>query len=656
MALNNVPRLKNRKKLQILLDEFDGGVNTLLSETRIKKNESKEALNLMLIEDGVWTPRWGTADYGTSLTSIEGAAEYVASDGSRELIVIDSGTPKKSTDDGETWNTITGATFTTGNRMRFHQYGANNSSGTFKHFLYMVNGVDAIARYDGSTIETYTEISAPTWAGTPIARTGLTAGSYTYYYQITAQNDVGETVASTEESITVNKTRSNWDASNYLTLDWNSVSGADRYVVYFGESSGYEYYVTEVDGSQTSFVDDGTIAFNSLIVPPVENTTGGPILNNITSSGNRLWGVGTDNLVYWTGSVGAERGIFSIAAGGGFLGLERGGRATVTTIADYQGTPRVFSRYPEGGGQLWTINEGSITVGGTEVTVMTPIKITNSTGTNSIGSVIPVENDIFYWDNGVRVLGNEPGVLNVLRTNELSSRIRPYVQSLNDSGISNIEGIYHESKVLFSVPRGGTSNDKIIVYDRERLAWYVEWTVGVDQFVRYTDTNGTPRLLGATSTKLIEFSESYENDSGTAFSTKYVSPRIQVGKDDFTQFAKIKKSYVRLRNTVGSVSISIAGTTKTKGITSLASTEISSESSSTGMSFELLSYTAPSDSTGTPSTFSSESLIKEVTVNKLIRDLQVTVSTTGSGNKFTLIGVLFEGLPVNTGSPSSWKT
>lgn len=656
MALRVTPKLKNRKPVQILLNKFDGGVNDLLSETRIKPNEAKEAVNLMLIEDGVWTKRWGTADYGTAVTSIDGAAEYVASDGSRELVIIDNGTPKKSTDDGENWSTITGATFTAGERMRFHQYGANNSSGVFKHYLYMVNGTDKIARYDGSTIQTYTEIDAPAWAGTPIARTGLTTGDYTYYYQVTAQNDVGETVASTEESIAVNKIRDNWDSSNYVTLDWNAVTGAERYVIYVSDASGYETYLDTVPAAETGYVDDGTASPNTFIEPPIDNTTGGPILKSIVSSGNRLWGVGTDNLVYFTGSIGSERGIFSISSGGGFVGLERGGRSTVTTVVDFQGLPHVFSKYPGGKGQVWRIDEGSITVGSVSVTLMTPTKIVDSTGTSAVGAVIPVENDVFYWDEGVRVLGNEPGVLNVLRTNELSSRIRTYVRGLREGGIDNIEAAYYDAKVFFSVPRNTTSPDRIIVYDRERLAWYVHWTVGVDQFLQYTDTTNTTRLLGVSGGKLIEFSENYETDSGTAFTTKYVSPRIQVNKDDFTQFAKIKRAYMRLRNTVGSVNITIAGTSKTKGISSLASRSISSESSETGTSWELLSYTQLSSSTGTPTTYASESLIKEIILNKLVRDLQVTVSTSGSGDRFTLIGVLFEGLPVNTGSPSAWKS
>lgn len=656
MALRRSTKLQNKKRLQIALDSFNGGVNTLLSETRIKKNEAKEALNLMLIEDGVWTKRWGTANYGTVLTSIDGAAEYVTSSGSRELVVIDNGTPKKSTDDGANWSTITGATFTAGHRMRFYQYGANDSSGIFKYYLYMVNGEDQIARYNGSTIETYTEIGAPDWAATPIARTGLTAGDYDYYYQVTAQNEVGETVGSTEETIGVNKARENWDTSNYVTLDWDAVTGAVRYVIYIAETSGYETYLTEVDAGQTSYVDDGTASPNTLIEPPIENTTGGPVLLNIIASGNRLWGVGANNLVYYTGSVGSERGIFSISSGGGFVGLERGGRAIASTIVDFQGNPHVFCKYPGGGGQIWKLSESTLTVGGQDVTVMVPTKIIDSTGTMSVGSVVTVENDVFYWDKGVRVLGNEPGVLNVLRTNELSSRIRPYIQSLDPTGIGGVESVYFDAKVFFSVPRNGASNDRIIVYDRERMAWYLEWTRGVDQFLVYTDTTGTTRLLGVDGGQLIEFSENYENDSGTAFSTRYTSPRIQVGGNDFTQFAKIKRAYIRLRETTGTVNISIAGTGKTESITGLASRTITGDHSNTGVSFELLSYTQLSGSTGSPETFSSESLIKEIVLNKLVRDLQITISTTGSGDQFALIGVLFEGLPGATGSPSSWRS
>jgi len=653
LDVRQIPKLKNRKPLQIKLDSFNGGVNTLLSETRIKTNEAKEATNLMLIEDGVWTKRWGAEDYGTALSgTIDGAHEYVATDGTRELIVIDAGTPKKSTDDGVTWTTITGGTFTAGNQCYFHQIGVL-SGGSIENRLYIVNGVDNLAYYDGTQIQTYSSLSAPAWAATPLAKTGLTGTNYTYYYQVTAVNDVGETLTSSEQSIQVGDIRDNWDGSNYVTLDWNAVTGATKYLIYVSDLSGHELYLDET--TDTQYDDKGQASPNSYIEPPLDNTTAGPILKTITSSGGRLWGVDTENKIWFSGSTASEKGTFGIHTGGGWVGIERGSRATATTVVDFQGKPHVFMKYPEGKGQIWEINETTVTVGSVDVTVMIPNKILDATGTEAVGSVVHVENDVFYWDNGVRVLGNEPGVLNVLRTNELSSRVRPYVTALTADSEDKVTAFYWDSKVLFSVPRNSSTPDRIIVYDRERLAWFLDWTIGVSQFLLYTDTDGKTRLLGVSGSKLIEFSSNYEADSGTAFNTRYISPRIAISDKDFTQWAKIFRAYLRLRNTLGTVNVTITGTGKSEAYSSLATETITPGSSNSGLSWDQMSDFQLSDSNGTPSSYQNESLIKRIKVNKLVRDIQITLETSGVGDKFTLIGVLFEGLPVDTGDPTSWR-
>lgn len=659
MAVNvqDLPKLTNKRPVEVLLDEFDGGTNVLLSETRIAKNEAKESLNLMLIEDGVWTKRWGSKQWGASLVgTIDGWGEYVKTDDTREMLVIDAGTLKKSTDDGATWSTVTGVTFTAGSRAYFYQYGAYDSvTNTQKNYMYIANGVDKIARYDGSTVSRYTQIAAPSASLSATRGGGLSTGSYNYYYVVTSVNSGGETDSSAEFSVSggVNLQRAQWvDADENVALSWTAVSGAIKYVVYASDLSGTHFFLGET--TVNSFVDDGS-QWNDQIVPPDSNQTGGPTLKSVTESGNRLWGVGTDNYIHFTGNIGSEKGNFSAGAGGGYVGVARGTKAVAMTVHDVQGKPHVWLKNPEGGGQIWRIDEQTISVAGVDVVVQVPSKVLDATGTNAIAAVIPVENDIFYWDRGVRVLGNEPGVLNVLRTNELSANIRPYIESLQPGGIPEISAFYYKGKVLFSVPYNSTTPDRTIVYDRERTAWIKDWSVGVTQWGVYTESAGTTKLIGSIGNKLYEFSENYDNDDGVAFSTKYVSPRLSVGGKNFTEFAKIKKAYVKLRDTIGNVNITITGTGKTERFSNLATKTISAEGSNTGMSFEPLSFTQLSTSTGMPTTFQSESLIKRIDVKKLVRDIQITISTTGSGNQFTLIGVLFTGQPVNTGDPANWR-
>ena len=77
--------------------------------------------------------------------------------------------------------------------------------------------------------------------------------------------------------------------------------------------------------------------------------------------------------------------------------------------------------------------------------------------------------------NAVQVWGNEAQYYNVLRSNEISSKVRPYIRSLSADSISKICAYYYDAKVFISVPTSSGDPDRTLVYDRERLAWYKDW-------------------------------------------------------------------------------------------------------------------------------------------------------------------------------------
>lgn len=649
LEIQKIPRLANRRLQAVRIDKFDGGSNTLFSETRLEKNEAKEAQNLILIEDGIWDKRWGTSQYGgVSWTgTLDGFTEYKKTDGTREMIVVADGKIWRVDPAAQTKTQITGATPTAGYRCFFVQIGSK---------LYIANGQDALVRYDGSTLSTYTGLTTP--VGQALARgAGLAAGSITYYYRVTAVNDVGETVASTEASITVNKLRDAWvTASNeYLDFSWTAVAGALQYVIYFSDTSGYEVKLSTVNTN--SYRDYGTDTPNPYIEPPNDNSTTGPKFTSMFISGNRIWGTGDPNnpyRAYFTGT-GVFLGNFSPAYGGGWIDLEKGGRATTVTGCDFQGKAHIFMKTDDGKGQVWQITLESQTIGTTSFIVPIPLKIINSVGTNAARSVVYVENDVLFLNpKAVQVLGNEPGVLNVLRTNELSAKIRPYIRDLDAASLSKACAYYYDAKVFFSVPTSSGEPNKIVIFDRERTAWIKDWSIGVSQFGEYTDTTGVTHLLGINSNKLIEFSPNYQGDSGTAFTWKYVSPRIPMSKD-WTQFAKIKRVYVRLRNTQGTVIFSVTGTKKSGSFTGLGSAEITAGSSDTGMGWDQIGAVQIGNTLGAPTTFADENMIKYMTINKLIRDIQYTVQGSGLSDRTVLTGLMFEGFVIPTSKPSDWK-
>lgn len=654
------------KKVEIKIDDFKRGVNKLVEDTRLKEDEAVEATNLMLDQDGVYTVRWGT-DYYTpaidDVTGIDGFAEY-SSGNTREIIMVgNDGNVYKSVDGGAAEEVVTSgaasAGLTANTRAYFKQIG---------NFLYITNGVDPLVRYDGTNIATYTELAAPGWAGTPLARgAGLSAGSFTYYYQVTALNEVGETVGGTEQNITIDKERELWDTTagdEYITVDWAAVASATQYQIYMGTESGYLAKVKTIQGTATVWNDTGVDVINPYIEVPDDNTTGAPKFTHMEISNNRLWATGNPDApyrVYFSGT-GQFIGTFSDFYGGGWIDLEKGGRETPIAVVHYvtgtgSGVATAICSTPEGRGSVWQISITTATVEDESFAVPSGTKIVGSAGSNAPLSVVLAGNDVFFANKrGVFALGTEKNYYGILRTNELTSRIRPYWQGIIGSVLESVCGYDYQAKVFFSVATSGTTNNRIIYYDRERTAWVVDWSLGVKQFGEYTDSDGNTHFLASEdgSDRLIEFSSSFKGDKGSAFTTSYISPKIQMGKK-WDEFAKIKKAYIRLGNPTGSINFEVSGTQKDGSYSGLASETITSIFSLTGMGFDQMGAVKMGDTLGSPTAFSQDSDIRYVKVNKKVRDIQFRVSSTSKESQYTLLGLMAEGNLIQGSPPSAWK-
>jgi len=382
----------SRRKVSIEIKSFIGASNKLLDEARLKPNEAVTARNLIQVQDGLWKPRWGTQYYGVDAGSnIDGAHEYTKSDGSTELIVIAGGKAYKSSNGGS-WTEITGGTFTAGKQCYFMQIAG---------YLYIANGTDNLTRYNGTTLATYTELNAPANLS-GVRASGLASGSFTYYAEVTALNEVGETTGSTEASVTVNKKRDLWTSStDGITWSWDTLSGSSRYQLYIADESGDECLLVSTTG--TSYLDNGTLEINTYIEPPLQNTTGAPKFKSMTISGNRIWATNDPNSLYkvYFSGTGGFIGNFSDFYGGGWINLEKGGREMPTVVVHYQsgtgsGRATALARTPEGRGAVWQLEISSATIGDTSFSIPSAVKIVGSFGTDSILGVVATNNDILF--------------------------------------------------------------------------------------------------------------------------------------------------------------------------------------------------------------------------------------------------------------------
>lgn len=647
-----------KNEITIPIEKFNGGVVRLVDEARLQLDQAKEAQNLIQVQDGLYKPRWGRDYYGADLTTnIDGATEYVVSRSSRELIVITNGVLKYSTDNGNTWNTQTGASFTAGTTCYFLQ---------INQYLYITNGTDSLARYtsNGSSrsLTTYSAINAPgSLSGT--ATSTITGTGYTYWAQVTALNDIGETVGSTEASCTVTKKRDLWTSTtDGITWSWGSVVGANRYQLYISDEQGDQALLTST--TSTTFLDNGTLTINQYVTPPLSNTTSAPKFKDMIVSGNRIWATNDPNnpyMVYFSG-VGTFIGVFSDFYGGGWINLEKGGREFPIKAVHYmtgqgEGRATVLCSTPEGRGAVWQITISTATVGDTSFSVPSASKVVGSFGTDAMLSVVSDANNIWFYNRrGIFNLGPEKQYFGILRTNEQSSRIRPYIRGLIGSQISKVAAYYYDAKLFFSVPTSSVGNSATIIYDTERLNWIVDWTFGVQRFFEYTDSNNVTHLLyvPVSGTQLVEISENIQGDFGAAFDTIYTSGRWQVSKL-FKDFSKINKVYLKLGSPRGSINFEVKGTQRNKPYSTLATKTITPTYSLTGMGWDLMGNVQMGSTEGTPTSFSDTADIRYVKIRKKIRDIQFRITTSSVDADYTLLGFILEGRATKTRPPSSWK-
>lgn len=642
--------------LQILLEIKSNkrGVNKLLQEARVRPDESVEAINLLQVEDGLWKNKWGAEYYGAALASeIDGATEFLRSDLTTEVCVV-SGGKFYTSQNGGVWSEKGSLGFTPGIQCYFMQIGG---------FLYIANGTDPLTRYNGTTLLVYTEISTP--GGLTASLTGSsTTGSFTYYAEVTALNDVGETVGSTEASKTINKHRDTWDTTKNegITWSWNAVSGASRYQLYISDQTGYEALLTST--TTTSFTDNGSLQINPYITPPLQNTTTAPKFKSMVVSGNRIWAANDPNspyTVYFSGT-GTNIGNFSDFYGGGWINLEKGGREIPQKVLHYQtgggmGIATVLCKTPEGRGSIWQISIDSLTVGDTTFSVPSANKIIGSFGTESLLSVTPTIKDFMFFNRkGIFKTGPKQNFYGILITEEQSVNIRPYIRNLTGSALENVAAYTYDGKVFFAVPNGSNTNNNIIIWDLERSNWSVYWTNAVKQFLEYTDTNKVTHFLYVPvgGKQLAELNENFEGDFGVAYRTSYASGRLPARKY-WNQFAKVDKAYIKLGNPKGTINFEVSGTGKTKAFTSLGTRTITSGLSNTGMGWDPMGSVLMGDTAGAPTFFSDSAQKKYIKIRKELNDVQFRVSSNTYGTAYTIQGFLLEGRPKNTRPPNSWK-
>jgi hypothetical protein len=264
--------------------------------------------------------------------------------------------------------------------------------------------------------------------------------------------------------------------------------------------------------------------------------------------------------------------------------------------------------------------------------------------------VVRVENDVFFLSlEGLYSVGSEANYLNEIRSKEISTRIRSYMNNLTDTDYSEATATYIDHKYILSFP----TRKETIVYDYERRAFLGRWITpyGITKWFKYFDTTNAEKwLAGADDGNIKYFSEDLNSDEGTAISKKLLTRREPF--DDWSNMKMTDKFFVLFRNIRGSVQVTILGEEKSGQMASLKSYTITGvvagEAGHGQDQWGDATYGESQDAVNV----SSGDFVRWSQVYKTVRVVQLEVISTGASDNWELIAVKMMAQPLGIGSLS----
>jgi len=546
------PKGKDPKALEIKWGNFARGLNTLISPQKIRDDELSKADNIILEDEGTPMRRWGTQNFGNDIgtSQVDGLYTYYGSGGTSQLLALAGGFLRKYNSATGAYDMVNGASFSTG---------VQTDGVMALDNMYFVNNTDGMYKYDGTSLIPFNSVSLPgsTWT---TRGNSLVSGPYANSYRISAVNAVGETLATSSIKAHTNLERSIWntDAANLkagfsVNVNWTPSVGATGYNIY-GVVDGSERYLDHVDGQALStYQDYGYKNPSEVFTPPEGDNTGGQKGTYLLEfKGSILVAGDSTNPSRVHFSAGADKvDSFLISDGGGWIDVSKNSEdGKIKGLGKFQDQAVIFKER-----SIWGFNYSS-------AIIPTLTNIINGTGTLSHQSITNVENDLFFLGRkagggpAIYVLGNEPNYFSVLRTNELSSRIRDDLASLNISQAGLANGVYFDGKyILFFADGSDTQGSDAVVYDRERLGFSMWQSVYAKSSVIWYDSNEAEYFLWGDSNdgRVTQMSTNLADDKGAAISWAYKTKLTDINEPFL--YKNIHQLDVRLRNVGGVVNL-----------------------------------------------------------------------------------------------------
>lgn len=632
---------KKAKEIKEEWTTFRKGLNLLLRPTELGKDEMAQADNIMLVGSGVPTGRWGSSLYfaAGATGSIRGFGTYKNNAGTTNevFVLTDQGYLQKK--NGSSSTQINGQSWPSGSTIRAEQLGGKT---------YIVSSDVAFTEYNGSALSAYLTISPPTGLSATNFSGATGPNSVSYKVQALGPNG-GQTPPSANYLLTDLPSDI---AQTQIHLFWTAPSAASLsgFEIFRGKE-GDETWLAGVPPDSTQYVDDGLTA-SQVISPSLTNTTGGVKSEFIIKYKDRLVVVNKDdpNFLMISGKYPNHTKFNWLDGGGGvYVDPDSGDNITglaVQPIADRLVAYKNYSSY--------LIEVSQVQIGPYYVLDPQYTPISTTTGCSNHDTIQTVENDTFYFGRkGIYVTGYEPNFLNIIRTNEISARIRPYFENMSESDYSQACALYANNKYLLSFP----TKEEVVVYDRERGSFAGIWKLpfGISHMKLYVDGDGNEKwLIGSNTTNNVySFEVGVRNDAGQKIEITMRTAKVDFG--DWTLLSILQFFYTLFRAVIGTVSVNILVETRTGATVKVKSFEVSGAESigSTGYGNDGYGLTKYGLSNSLKATTVSDEITKWGSIFKQARLAQVEIKTNAANSNFEILKIMFTAKNQSRGSLSS---
>lgn len=571
----------------LVVDNWSRGRVSVLDDNRGAIDGLDESVNVYLTQDGVIEQRPALSLYGMQpLGEVMGITEITVLEDNKptnyllSVQKIGNGENAKAfvyyAKDGEEWTKADGIEYA--GEALDAEY---NFCQTDQKCL-ILNGVNKTHYFDfpTKTVKKFEKLSLPT--DLKIEKTGLSSGSVTLRYGITAQS-LGETKPIYFEVQKVDKDRNGWEASkNFIKLSWKcSDPKVERFLIYVGNEQGKEEYLTyitkEGTGTDYSFVDNGTMNPQPGTIVPDSDTSEGVVGRRAARINSTVFLLGDKEhpyRIYYDGGS-AKTALNFSPFGGGFIDVAEGGKDLPNVIVDFRTgrgdpTPTVLMQGTNGFGAMKHLIDETIDVAGVPVSVMKVVDANGREGTDAPNAVLKYQESLHYLSkNGVHTTGTLPNIPAVLSTTKSSAAIAPDFKRLNLKALGKTAGMVYDGRLLWALPVGddeNVENNQIWVQDLERGgAWLLPWLVPAKFLLHYGSSDGKTHKLAVVNNQICEFNEGEKTvDINQPFPTKLRTSKIFFSKQ--ADFARMLSVHLELINPSGKITIIIRGRTDRKEV------------------------------------------------------------------------------------------